>query len=160
MFNDDGELIVVDEGRQQSSGSASDGLLPSRPVLSHAMDDDEIASRLITAAEANDTATVLALLARLRRTQDLNTRDDNGRTLLHYAAMHANVDVITAVYTLATSRVDGGVNVNAVNGTGLTPVHCAACPCPTPSADAATAATGGASRNASAAVCNNKAQCA
>jgi hypothetical protein len=100
---------------------------------------------LLAAAERGDTATALRVLAQLAAGDAaVNARDEHRRTVLHYAAMHADVVLLESVLQWAgAGSGDGGhsgsgdgeagrafVDVNAVNASGLTPCHCAACPCP------------------------------
>jgi hypothetical protein len=86
---------------------------------------------MLEAAERGDTAGVLDAMTRLPSRGDVNAQDKDQRTALHYAAMHANVEVIEAVLQWAVAEVDPvRVDVNSVNSSGLTPCHCAACPCP------------------------------
>jgi hypothetical protein len=86
---------------------------------------------MLEASERGDTASVLDAIAHLPSNADINARDSERRTVLHYAAMHADIGVLEAVLQLAVAEDDPAVvDVNAVNSSGLTPCHCAACPCP------------------------------
>jgi ankyrin repeat protein len=71
--------------------------------------------RLIQAVKQQDAAAAQALI---RQKVDINARQPDGATALHWAAYHDDVRLLGAL-------IGGGANVNAVNELGVTPLFLA-----------------------------------
>ena len=71
---------------------------------------------LLTAVQAGDTETVVDLLD---GGFPIDTKDDEGRSLLHWAAMGGHITTMRLL-------IRRGCDVDSVDGSGLTPLHWAA----------------------------------